>query len=216
MCSFPSHSPVVFLILIQSVLEKQLSLETCSLADSGIQAVGSRIKSCRCLWGGHASSTSHPGWRCTFGVVPVEHPVILTCGASHYPHLCTSDRSSLVLKRCFAVRYNSGMCGCRFCCTHRRPQTTRVSQERQAAAHQLLQLLAQPLLWRHTQVGTPRHGAIGVQPPVTAEPCPFHHRLMAPSSSVLVFYQKTENQGEFRKMPTEQAHGFQTLPFCGC
>lgn len=25
--------------------------------------------------------------------------------------------------------------------------------------------------------------------------CPFHHRLMAPSSSVLVFYQKTENRG---------------------
>lgn len=117
------------------------------------------------------------------------------CGASRYPHLCTSDRSSLVLKQCFAVRYNSGVCGCRFCCTHRHPQTMQVSQERQAAARHLLQLLAQPLLWRHTQVGTPRHGAIGVQPPVTAEPCPFRHRLVAPSSSVLVFYQKTKNRG---------------------
>lgn len=207
---------MVFLILIQSVLEQQLSLETYTLADSGIQAVGSRIKSCRCLWGGHASSTSHPGWRCTFGVVPVEHPVILTCGASHYPHLCTSDRSSLVLKRCFAVRYNSGMCGCRFCCTHRRPQTTRVSQERQAAAHQLLQLLAQPLLWRHTQVGTPRHRAIGVQPLVTAEPFALSITGSWLPAAQSWFSIRKPRIGEFRKMPTEQAHGFQTLPFCGC
>lgn len=196
---------MVFLILIQSVLEQQLSLETYTLADSGIQAVGSRIKSCRCLWGGHASSTSHPGWRCTFGVVPVEHPVILTCRASHYPHLCTSDHSSLVLKRCFAVRYNSDVCGCRFCCTHCCPQTTRVSQERQAAAHQLL---AQPLLWRHTQVGTPRHGAIGVQPPVTAEPFALSITRSWLPAAQSWFSIRKPRIGEFRKMPTEQAHGF--------
>lgn len=164
--------------------------------------MGSRIKSCRCLWGGHASSTSHPGWRCTFGVVPVEHPVILTCSASHYPHLCTSDRSSLVLKRCFAVRYNSDVCGCRFCCTHCCPQTTRVSQERQAAAHQLLPAPSSaPAVEAHTGGDTEAWSYWGAATGHSRAFCPFHHRLVAPSSSVLVFFQKTENQGEFRKMP---------------
>lgn len=85
--------------------------------------------------------------------------------ASH----CASDHSSLVLKRCFAVRYNSGMCGCRLYCTHRCSQTMQVSQERPAAAHQLLPAPSSaPAVEAHASSPAGRHEAVPLanSPPV--------------------------------------------------